>query len=143
MWRKAVVSRLLDNLCRRYVSVQSKVPQKPTWSLAPETTTHKNKITADIIDHLERLALVDFRNEEGVQRLKNAVQFADQLHCVNTDGVPCLVSVLEERAVYIRTDTVNTDTDAVKVLENARIIIEEYFVAPPGNIPLPTHDPRI
>lgn len=51
----------------------------------------------ELLDHLERLALVDFRNWEGVQRLEKAIQFADQLHAVNTEGVEPMDSVLEDR----------------------------------------------
>lgn len=54
-------------------------------------------VTPEVIDHLERLALVDFRNQEGVMRLQSAVNFANQLHSVNTDGIEPLVSVLEDR----------------------------------------------
>lgn len=55
------------------------------------------KVTVDVLDHLEHLALVDFRDFEGVERLQKAIQFADQLHEVNTDGVEPMDSVLEDR----------------------------------------------
>lgn len=54
-------------------------------------------MTLELLDHLERLALVDFRNQEGVERLKKAVEFAEQLHTVSTDGVEPMDSVLEDR----------------------------------------------
>lgn len=50
-----------------------------------------------MLEQLEQLALVDFRDSEGIQRLQKAVQFADQLHEVNTDGVEPMDSVLEDR----------------------------------------------
>ena len=49
------------------------------------------------MDKLERLALVDFRTKEGLICLEKAIQFADQLHVVNTNGVEPMDSVLEER----------------------------------------------
>lgn len=57
----------------------------------------QTKITLELLDHLERLALVDFRNWEGVRRLESAVAFAEQLQAVNTDGVEPMESVLEGR----------------------------------------------
>ena len=54
-------------------------------------------MSADLVDQLERLALVDFRNQEGLICLEKAIQFANQLHAVNTDGVEPMDSVLEDR----------------------------------------------
>ncbi|KAM4810147.1 glutamyl-tRNA(Gln) amidotransferase subunit C, mitochondrial isoform 2-T2 [Rhinophrynus dorsalis] len=127
MWTRAVgyCGRALR--FRRCLSVQSK----------------ENLISLDIIDHLERLALVDFRNQEGIQRLNKAIQFANQLHSVDTEGVEPLVSVLEDRALYIRKDSVTTGGCTEMLLKNASNVIEEYFVAPPGNIPLPTQNQKI
>lgn len=54
-------------------------------------------MSVEVLEHLEHLALVDFRDAEGVERLQKAIQFADQLHEVNTDGVEPMDSVLEDR----------------------------------------------
>ncbi|XP_068094797.1 glutamyl-tRNA(Gln) amidotransferase subunit C, mitochondrial isoform X2 [Hyperolius riggenbachi] len=94
-------------------------------------------ITPEVIDHLERLALVDFRNQEGVQRLQNAIIFADHLHNVNTDGVEPLASVLENGVLFIRSDKTESGNYSEILLRNAKSVVEDYFVAPPGNIPLP------
>lgn len=51
----------------------------------------------EVLDHLERLALVDFRDAEGVERLREAVRFAERLREVNTEGIEPLDSVLEDR----------------------------------------------
>lgn len=57
----------------------------------------QQKVTAEVLGQLEHLALVDFRDAEGVQRLQKAIRFADQLQEVNTDGVEPMDSVLEDR----------------------------------------------
>lgn len=57
----------------------------------------QQKVSVEVLDHLEHLALVDFRDSEGVERLQKAIQFADKLHEVNTDGVEPMDSVLEDR----------------------------------------------
>uniref|UniRef100_A0A8C3KPY3 Glutamyl-tRNA(Gln) amidotransferase subunit C, mitochondrial n=1 Tax=Calidris pygmaea TaxID=425635 RepID=A0A8C3KPY3_9CHAR len=85
-----------------------------------------------VLDHLEQLALVDFRDAEGVERLRKAIQFADQLHEVNTDGVEPMDSVLEDRCLYLREDDVTEGNCTNELLKNAREKVEEYFVAPPG-----------
>ncbi|XP_038007951.1 glutamyl-tRNA(Gln) amidotransferase subunit C, mitochondrial isoform X2 [Motacilla alba alba] len=100
------------------------------------------KVSVEVLDHLEHLALVDFRDSEGVERLQKAIQFADQLHEVNTDGVEPMDSVLEDRCLYLREDDVTEGNCTKELLENAREKVEEYFVAPPGNIPLPKLEER-
>lgn len=54
-------------------------------------------VTAEVLGQLEHLALVDFRDAEGVERLRRAIRFADQLREVDTDGVEPMDSVLEDR----------------------------------------------
>ncbi|NXR14119.1 GATC amidotransferase, partial [Semnornis frantzii] len=89
-------------------------------------------VTVEVLDHLERLALVDFRDSEGVERLQKAIQFADQLHEVNTDGIEPMDSVLEDRCLYLRGDDVTEGNCTKELMKNAREKVEEYFVAPPG-----------
>ncbi|XP_066459740.1 glutamyl-tRNA(Gln) amidotransferase subunit C, mitochondrial isoform X2 [Eleutherodactylus coqui] len=134
-WRRAEVRRLLSS--------QSKVPQSPTWSIDADADPQEGGVSAEVIDHLERLALVDFRNQEGVERLARAIQFASQLHNVNTEGVQPLASVLEDRALYMRGDSVADGKCTELILANAKTVVEEYFVAPPGNIPLPPHQENL
>ncbi|XP_066226868.1 glutamyl-tRNA(Gln) amidotransferase subunit C, mitochondrial [Saccopteryx leptura] len=98
------------------------------------------RITADVIEHLERLALVDFGSQEAVARLEKAIAFADRLRAVDTEGVKPMESVLEDRCLYLRSDNVVEGNCAEELLQNSRRVVEEYFVAPPGNISLPTLD---
>ncbi|XP_044529811.1 glutamyl-tRNA(Gln) amidotransferase subunit C, mitochondrial [Gracilinanus agilis] len=95
------------------------------------------EVSAELIEHLERLALVDFRNQEGVERLHKAIEFADQLRAVDTDGVSPMESVLEDRCLYLRTDDVVEGNHVEDLLQNSQQTVEDYFVAPPGNITLP------
>lgn len=116
----------------------SKIPQNPTWQMKEKMQPLETpQVTFELIDHLERLALVDFRNQEGVERLAKAIQFADLLQEVNTEGVEPMDSVLEERCLYLQEDTTLEGNCAEELLKNAKHSVEEYFVAPPGNIPLP------
>ncbi|XP_068937494.1 glutamyl-tRNA(Gln) amidotransferase subunit C, mitochondrial [Petaurus breviceps papuanus] len=95
------------------------------------------RVSTELIEHLERLALVDFRNREGVERLQAAIEFAGQLRAVDTDGVAPMESVLEDRCLYLRTDDVVEGGCVEELLQNSGRTVEEYFVAPPGNITLP------
>lgn len=92
------------------------------------------RITAELVEHLERLALVDFGNQEAVARLEKAIAFADRLRDVDTDGVEPMDSVLEDRCLYLRSDNVVEGNCAEELLQNSHRVVEEYFVAPPGNI---------
>ncbi|XP_074966730.1 glutamyl-tRNA(Gln) amidotransferase subunit C, mitochondrial [Phalacrocorax aristotelis] len=120
------------------------VPPRPAWRQGERrpTPTPQQNVTVEVLDHLEHLALVDFRDAEGVERLQKAIQFADQLHEVNTDGVEPMDSVLEDRCLYLREDDVTEGNCTNELLKNAREKVEEYFVAPPGNIPLPKLEER-
>uniref|UniRef100_A0AAY5L882 Glutamyl-tRNA(Gln) amidotransferase subunit C, mitochondrial n=1 Tax=Esox lucius TaxID=8010 RepID=A0AAY5L882_ESOLU len=108
------------------------------YQYSTEGNTSKAKqVPADLVDKLERLALVDFPNQEGLVCLKKAIRFADQLHVVDTEGVDPMDSVLENRALYLREDVVAEGDCADRLLQLSKDTVEEYFVAPPGNIPLP------
>nr|XP_060641352.1 glutamyl-tRNA(Gln) amidotransferase subunit C, mitochondrial [Anolis sagrei ordinatus] len=111
-----------------------------TW--VPPRPGSTQRVTLDLLDHLERLALVDFRNQEGVQRLEKAIEFAEQLHMVDTGGVQPMDSVLEDRCLYLHDDSITEGSCAEELLKKAKQTVEEYFVAPPGNIPLPKLEDR-
>ncbi|XP_026066651.1 glutamyl-tRNA(Gln) amidotransferase subunit C, mitochondrial-like [Carassius auratus] len=121
----------------------SKVPQAPTWEpIAENQLPSPTRVSPDLVDKLERLALVDFGSKEGVDCLEKAIRFADQLHVINTDGVEPMDSVLEDRELYLRDDLVTEGECAEELLQLAKHTVEEYFVAPPGNIPLPKREER-
>ncbi|CAN9513237.1 unnamed protein product [Ophioblennius macclurei] len=120
-----------------------KVPQVPTWELVPEDLLPPpTQVPTDLVDKLERLALVDFRTKQGLECLEKAIRFADQLHVVDTTGVEPMDSVLEDRDLYLRNDAVMEGDCAEKLLQLSKNTVEEYFVAPPGNIPLPKREDR-
>ncbi|XP_062273687.1 glutamyl-tRNA(Gln) amidotransferase subunit C, mitochondrial [Scomber scombrus] len=120
-----------------------KVPRVATWEAVPEDQLPQPaQIPADLVDKLERLALVDFRTKQGLDCLEKAIRFADQLHVVDTSGVKPMDSVLEDRALYLREDAVQEGDCAEELLQLSQNTVEEYFVAPPGNIPLPKREER-
>ncbi|EFX64477.1 hypothetical protein DAPPUDRAFT_36393, partial [Daphnia pulex] len=99
------------------------------------------KIDSKTIEHLERLSLVDFANREGIRRLEEAIQFANQIHSVDTSAVKPLINVLYEEYIQsLREDCVTEGDIREEILSNATVTEEEYFFAPPGNIPLPDKD---
>jgi len=100
------------------------------------------KIDEETITILERQSLVDFANEEGVRTLEAAIRLADQLQLVDTEHVDPMTSVQENRTLTLRDDVVSCggDQSLREVLANAKNVYEDFFVAPPGNIPLETKD---
>lgn len=80
---------------------------------------------------------MDFGNEAGIQRLAAAIKFAEKLKNLPVDDrVEPLYSVLEKRNLRLREDEVTEGGCREKILKNASVTEDEYFVAPPGNIPL-------
>ncbi|XP_069136347.1 glutamyl-tRNA(Gln) amidotransferase subunit C, mitochondrial-like [Argopecten irradians] len=115
----------------------SKVPAAPTWVEIDENKLPKTpELTTDDIELLERLSLVEFNNKAGVDRLTKTIQAANKLYVVDTDGVEPLDTVLEDRVLHLRTDDVTDGYYKKDIISNASKIVEDYFVAPPGNIPL-------
>lgn len=102
----------------------------PTFSMS-------TKIDQETIEQLERISLVDFANKRGIKRLEEAIAFADQICDIDTTGVEPLYSVLEDRSLHLRDDEVSEGGQQADILANAALTQEEYFVSPPGNIPLP------
>ncbi|XP_061585977.1 glutamyl-tRNA(Gln) amidotransferase subunit C, mitochondrial [Cololabis saira] len=141
--RRTMACLRLLNAPRLFSSHHPKVPQVPTWSPASEDQLPEAAhIPADLVDKLERLALVDFRTKQGLACLEKAIRFADQLHVIDTSGVEPMDSVLEDRALYLRDDKVTEGDCAEELLQLSKQTVEEYFVAPPGNIPLPKREER-
>ncbi|XP_062399720.1 glutamyl-tRNA(Gln) amidotransferase subunit C, mitochondrial [Sardina pilchardus] len=114
-----------------------KVPWTPTWQPVMKTQPSlAMEVHGEVVGKLERLALVDFGNQEGIDCLEKAIQFADQLHIVNSLAVEPLDSVLHDRSMHLRNDIVTEGKRAEELLQLSKHVIDEYFVAPPGNIPL-------
>lgn len=118
--------------------LHSAVPVKPLEIVKTEQPIVK--IDTKTIEHLERLSLVDFANQEGVRRLEAAIQFASQIHSVDTSNVDPLISVLQGEYLTVREDCVTEVGLREEILSNSAVTEEEYFYAPPGNIPLPDKD---
>ncbi|XP_071755889.2 glutamyl-tRNA(Gln) amidotransferase subunit C, mitochondrial [Centroberyx gerrardi] len=143
--RDYCIQTYVRNVTRLYSSHthNPKVPKVATWEpVAEDQLPPPAQIPADLVDKLERLALVDFRTRQGLTCLERAIRFADQLHVVDTTGVEPMDSVLEDRVLYLRDDAVAEGDCAEELLQLPKSTVEEYFVAPPGNIPLPKREER-
>lgn len=74
------------------------VPRKPIKSVIDlKKLPPRTKIDADTIIHLERLSLVNCANRQGIETLEAAIEFADQIQQVNTEGIDPLITVLEDK----------------------------------------------
>ncbi|KAF6729481.1 Glutamyl-tRNA(Gln) amidotransferase subunit C, mitochondrial [Oryzias melastigma] len=125
------------------LSERDVIPKEPTWEpVSEDQLPPPTQIPPELVDKLERLALVDFRTKQGLECLEKAIRFADQLHVVDTTGIEPMDSVLEDRALFLREDTATDGGCAEELLQLANKTVEEYFVAPPGNIPLPKKEER-
>jgi len=117
------------------VTTAKSQPQPKDVSPDNELLSPSGEINLPLINHLERTSLVDFDNREAFDRLQEAVTFANTLFEVDTTGVEPMTSVLENEILYLR-DDVTAITDREAILSNAVKTEEDYFIAPPGNIPL-------
>ncbi len=126
---------LLLKLCSR----RNLHPELPVASTKParcDKLEDKHRVDGETVALLERLSLVDFGSAEAVARLEEAVKFALPLMEVDTDGVEPLFTLLEEESLRLREDEVEETGGVAEALKNAVKTEGDYFVAPPGNIPL-------
>jgi aspartyl-tRNA(Asn)/glutamyl-tRNA(Gln) amidotransferase subunit C len=80
--------------------LNSKIPPTPAVKSTEENNLPPGtKIDQETIELLERLSLVDFANKKGIERLEDAIRFADQIRVIDTTGVEPMISVLEDRSV--------------------------------------------
>lgn len=92
------------------------------------------KISKETIAKLERLSLVDFDNEAGIKRLEAAIKFVEKIkNFPIDDSVKPLYTVLEKESLRMRDDEVTEGNCREKIIKNAAVTEEEYFVAPIGN----------
>lgn len=94
-----------------------------------------SSISKKTIAKLEKISLVDFDNEGGILRLEAAIRFAQKLRDVplNSSTEP-MYSVLEKEKLTLREDKVCEGNCRNEILKNAKLLEDEYFVAPLGNV---------
>ncbi|XP_039501481.1 glutamyl-tRNA(Gln) amidotransferase subunit C, mitochondrial [Drosophila santomea] len=114
----------------------TKVPQTPVDAEFPDTSSSEIQIDTKTIQLLERLSLVDLDSERALATLKSSIQFADKIAHINTEHVRPLYTVLEQQQLQLRNDQVTEGDCRAEVLRNAKVTDEDYYVSPPGNIPL-------
>ncbi|CAJ0587645.1 unnamed protein product, partial [Mesorhabditis spiculigera] len=111
------------------------IPDSPVCSHVDdvgEVPTFDHKL----ITHLERLSLLRFSDEEAVANLREAVRTANRLKHVNVDGVEPMYRVHEDQECPLREDNEASALSREEALSNAAKTFEDYFVTPPGNLPL-------
>ncbi|XP_054259327.1 glutamyl-tRNA(Gln) amidotransferase subunit C, mitochondrial [Macrosteles quadrilineatus] len=118
-----------------------KVPKHPHYPcFSKRVTKEPVEIELSSIRYLERLSLVNFGNKEGIRILASSINFAENLLQKDTTGIQPLSTVLENRTISLREDIITEGNNRHGVMSNAKVSEEEYFVAPPGNIPLEPHE---
>ncbi|KAL7740402.1 hypothetical protein ACLKA6_013199 [Drosophila palustris] len=114
----------------------TKVPQTPVPTIFPDTSENAIEIDTKTIQLLERLSLVDLDSEQALETLKSSIQFADKIAHIDTHNVRPLYTVLEKQPLQLRNDEVSEGDCREELLRIAKVTDEDYYVSPPGNIPL-------
>ncbi|XP_017108780.2 glutamyl-tRNA(Gln) amidotransferase subunit C, mitochondrial [Drosophila bipectinata] len=125
-----------DKLNFKQLTHPTKVPQTPLKTAFPDTSANKIELDPKSIQLLERLSLVDLDSDRALETLQSSIQFADKIIHIQTDKVRPLYTVLELQQLQLRNDQVTEGDCRAKVLSNAKVTDEDYFISPPGNIPL-------
>lgn len=72
--------------------------------------------------------------------MESSIEFASRILQIDTEGIEPMYTVLENEKLHLREDIPFTHNTQERILSNAAITEEYYFVAPPGNIPLEQSD---
>lgn len=116
---------------KRIIPIEKTKSKIDLTRLPPKTT-----IDAATVALLERLSLVDCENKKAIEILEAKLKFADQILQVDTANVEPLITPLEDFPLRLREDIVTEGNCRDDILKSASLVEDEYFVAPPGNIPL-------
>ncbi|KAM7351063.1 glutamyl-tRNA(Gln) amidotransferase subunit C, mitochondrial [Cochliomyia hominivorax] len=123
----------LDFMSLRHVSKVPDGPIKEDFSTINQAVT---KINTKTVLLLERLALVNLDGEEALRTLKNSIEFAKKIERIDILKKKPLYTVLEDQSLHLRSDIVNDGNCQGDILKNAKVVEDDYFISPPGNIPL-------
>nr|XP_004226097.1 glutamyl-tRNA(Gln) amidotransferase subunit C, mitochondrial-like [Ciona intestinalis] len=109
------------------------VPSSCSWKVS-KTTNVKKKVNLDpeTVNYIKQLSLVELDGHKEKETIEEAINFTERLHELNTDGITPMVSVLDHSSLQLRKD-IPSETSQL-ILTNAKEVLEQYFVAPPGNI---------
>uniref|UniRef100_A0A915KN68 Glutamyl-tRNA(Gln) amidotransferase subunit C, mitochondrial n=1 Tax=Romanomermis culicivorax TaxID=13658 RepID=A0A915KN68_ROMCU len=145
-----IKSRILTRKLREFSNLRRlSVNEKP--SIFPEiyrpldevkssdkikNASDEGALDENLLTLLEELSLVRFSNPAAVHHLRKAINYANHLDLVDTRNVEPMYTVLENEELRLREDMVTEGNVRDEILRNASKRVEEYFVAPTGNIPL-------
>lgn len=113
----------------------SKVPNQPVKSNFT-ASSQEIEIDSKTIQLLERLSLVNLDGKEALSTLHSSIHFAVKIENIDTTNQKPLYTVLEEQPLNLRVDQVTEGNCREAILQNSKITDEDYFISPPGNIPL-------
>uniref|UniRef100_A0A2M4AL41 Glutamyl-tRNA(Gln) amidotransferase subunit C, mitochondrial n=1 Tax=Anopheles triannulatus TaxID=58253 RepID=A0A2M4AL41_9DIPT len=145
-------SVLVESSCTQFnrgksqLQFGTKVPQQPNGTTEPTVPTTlqepdtKRTIVRQTVHLLERLSLVDLGTNDAQETLEDSIGFASRILAIDTEGIEPLYTVLEREKLSLRDDVVTDGDQQADVLRNAAVTEEEYFIAPPGNIPLESQE---
>ncbi|CAI2348972.1 unnamed protein product [Caenorhabditis sp. 36 PRJEB53466] len=119
------------------------IPDQPYNSKIDESLLPRvPQFDAKLIAHLERLSLVRFDSEQAVANLRNSVRMAQRLELIDVQDVEPMHTVWEEQECPVFEDEEGEPLPIEEVFRNAAVRFDDYFVTPPGNVPLESEDGR-
>ncbi|KJH48988.1 putative aspartyl/glutamyl-tRNA(Asn/Gln) amidotransferase, C subunit [Dictyocaulus viviparus] len=89
-----------------------------------------------LISILESLSLIRFQSEQDVADVKMAVKKAKMLQNVDSENAEKMFTVWAEQECPMHDDVPEKPLTVKEVLSNATRFEDDYFVSPPGNVPL-------
>uniref|UniRef100_W6NTN1 Glutamyl-tRNA(Gln) amidotransferase subunit C, mitochondrial n=1 Tax=Haemonchus contortus TaxID=6289 RepID=W6NTN1_HAECO len=141
MWLRQIIKTNVRSISRvagsgRYSADAVLIPTEPEISQIEDASTEAPHFDKKLILQLESLSLLRFDDEQAVALLGAVVRKAKQLRHVDVENSSTMFTVWEQLECPVNDDVPSEGCLGKKVLSNAARTMDNYFVSPPGNIPL-------
>ncbi|XP_076163733.1 glutamyl-tRNA(Gln) amidotransferase subunit C, mitochondrial [Ptiloglossa arizonensis] len=118
-------TRLSSTIICHYYGLDSNI-RRQVYTHTPMTS-----IRREIIDKIEKLSLINFEGDYSISVLKTAINFTECLRVAKiNNAIEPMYRPFEKTLIPLRDDNVESSQLKEKILSNATVLEEEYFVAP-------------
>uniref|UniRef100_A0AC34FHY6 Glu-AdT subunit C n=1 Tax=Panagrolaimus sp. ES5 TaxID=591445 RepID=A0AC34FHY6_9BILA len=104
-------------------------------TLKNDNITDELPLSKAMLTKLEQLSALRFQSSEEIESVEEDIRLAQKIFEVDTTGIEPLYSIVEEIINCPLRDDITESTCASKALANAPVVVEDFLVVPPANIP--------
>uniref|UniRef100_A0AC35GK31 Glu-AdT subunit C n=1 Tax=Panagrolaimus sp. PS1159 TaxID=55785 RepID=A0AC35GK31_9BILA len=127
--------RIISNCIKTTSYCTIKSNTKNLKSINNNNITDELPLNKAMLTKLEQLSALRFQSSEEIESVEEDIRLAQKIFEVDTTGIEPLYSVVEEIINCPLREDITEITCASKALANAPVVVEDFLVVPPANIP--------